>query len=186
MRISDWSSDVCSSDLPTLDVITQETAFSADPVVDAATCAVDGQPDVDAGDTAGGNQVNAYREKAEGLGAEESTQYSVGVVWDATDWMNFTVDYWSIKIEDRIAYFGSQKLINIDNGVDPTPMPGAPCSLTRDPARGNAVVEIHNCYFNEGEVETDGVDLTVRTNFDLGAGGKLSKDRTSTRLNSSH
>src|SRR3546814_1604389 len=53
-------------------------------------------------------------------------------------------------------------------------MPGAPCSLTRDPARGNAVVEIHNCYFNEGVVETDGVDLTVRTNFDLGAGGKLS------------
>src|SRR3546814_6176934 len=46
--------------------------------------------------------------------------------------------------------------------------------LTRDPARGNAVVEIHNCYFNEGVVETDGVDLTVRTNFDLGAGGKLS------------
>src|SRR3546814_12111949 len=53
-------------------------------------------------------------------------------------------------------------------------MPGAPCSRTRDPARGNAVVEIHNCYFNEGVVETDGVDLTVRTNFDLGAGGKLS------------
>src|SRR3546814_7900855 len=88
-----------------------------------------------------------------------------------SNWMNVTVDYWSIKIEDRIAYFGSQKLINIDNGVDPTPMPGAPCSLTRDPARGNAVVESHNCYFNEGEVETDGVDLT---------------DRKSTRLHSSH
>src|SRR3546814_729041 len=159
---------------PTLDVITQETAFSADPVVDAATCAFYGQPDVDLCDTAGGNQVNAYREKAEGLGAEESTQYSLVVVCDATDWMNITVDYWNIEIEDRIAYFGSQKLINIDNGVDPTPMPGAPCSLTRDPARGNAVVEIHNCYFNEGVVKTDGVDLTVRTNFDLGAGGKLS------------
>src|SRR3546814_20416090 len=101
MRISDWSSDVCSSDLPTLDVITQETAFSADPVVDAATCAFYGQPDVDLCDTAGGNQVNAYREKAEGLGAEESTQYSLGVVWDATDWMNITVDYWTIQIEDR-------------------------------------------------------------------------------------
>src|SRR3546814_1843561 len=37
-----------------------------------------------------------------------------------------------------------------------------------------SVVVIHNCYFNEGVVETDGVDLTVRTNFDLGAGGKLS------------
>src|SRR3546814_17718377 len=95
MRIRDWSSDVGASDL---------------------TCAFYGQPDVDACDTAGGNQVNAYREKAEGLGAEESTQYSVGVVWDATDWMNVTVDYWSIKIEDRIAYFGSQKLINIEIG----------------------------------------------------------------------
>src|SRR3546814_16862875 len=33
---------------PTLDVITQDTAFSADPVVDASTCAFYGQPDVDA------------------------------------------------------------------------------------------------------------------------------------------
>src|SRR3546814_14345078 len=52
-------------------------------------------------------------------------------------------------------------------------MPGAPCSLTRDPNRGNAVVEVHNCFFNLGEVKTDGLDLTLRTNFDLGAGGKL-------------
>src|SRR3546814_20509114 len=80
----------------------------------------------------------SYREKAEGLGAEESTQYSLGVVWDATDWMNITADYWNIEIEDRIAYFGSQKLINIDNGVEPTPMPAAPCSLTRDPPPANA------------------------------------------------
>ncbi|MGN7726096.1 TonB-dependent receptor [Luteimonas sp. 22616] len=158
---------------PTLDIITQETAFSADPVVDAATCAFYGQPDVNKCSKAGGNQVDAFREKAEGLGAEESTQFSFGVVWDATDWLNFTVDYWNIKIEERIAYFGSQKLINIDNGDDPTPMPGAPCSLTRDPNRGNAVVEIHNCYFNQGEVKTDGVDFAARTNFDLGGAGKL-------------
>src|SRR3546814_9928020 len=52
-------------------------------------------------------------------------------------------------------------------------MPGAPCSLTRDPNRGNAVGEVHNCFFNQGEVKTDGLDLTLRTNFDLGAGGKL-------------
>ena len=143
-------------------------------MVDAATCAFYGQPDVAKCSRAGGNQVDSYREKAEGLGAEESTQYSFGVVWDATDWLNLTVDYWNIKIEDRIAFFGSQKLINIDNGDDSTPMPGAPCSLTRDPNRGNAVVEIHNCYFNQGEVETDGVDLAVRTNFDLGGAGKLS------------
>src|SRR3546814_3982921 len=48
-------------------------------------------------------QVNAFREKGVGLGAEESTQYSLGVVWDATDWLNITLDYWNIKIEQRIA-----------------------------------------------------------------------------------
>src|SRR5690606_14654811 len=81
---------------PTLDIITQETAFSADSIVDPETCAFNGQPDVAACSVAGGIQDDAFRENAEGLGAEESTQYSFGVVWDATDWMNLTVDYWNI------------------------------------------------------------------------------------------
>src|SRR3546814_7477190 len=101
------------------------------------------------------------------------SQYSFGVFWDATDWLNVTVDYWNIKIEERIAFFSSQTLIDIDNGDNSTPMPGAPCSLTRDPARGNAVVEVHNCFFNQGEVKTEGVDLTRRHNLDLDADGKL-------------
>src|SRR3546814_7276849 len=83
----------------------------------------------------------------------------------SSDVCSSDLDYWNIKIEQRIAFFSSQQLINIDNGDDPTPMPGAPCSLTRDPNRGNAVVEVHNCFFNQGEVKTDGLDLTLRTNF---------------------
>lgn len=174
---------------PTLDVITQETAFSADSVYDPATCLFysdldpskigAGKPYADAAAycaaTGGknGTQVDAYREKAVGLGAEKSTQFSLGAVWDATSWLNITLDYWNIEIKDRIAFFSSQKLINIALGDDPTPMPGAPCSLTRDPNKGNAISEIHNCYFNEGKVETAGLDLTLRTNFDLGGWGKL-------------
>src|SRR5690606_13706919 len=162
---------------PTLDVITQETAFSADPVFDPATC-YDNTGDLAlcSGDDIPQIQVDSYREKAEGLGAEESTQYSFGVVWDATDWLNLTVDYWNIKIEERIAYFSSQKIIDIDLGDDPTPMPGAPCSIERDPFAnplGNPITEIHNCYFNQGEVKTDGVDATLRADFDLGGAGKL-------------
>src|SRR5690606_17326749 len=79
-------------------------------------------------------------------------------------------------IEERIAYFSSQKIIDIDLGDDPTPMPGAPCSIERDPFAnplGNPITEIHNCYFNQGEVKTDGVDATLRANFDLGGAGKL-------------
>lgn len=161
---------------PTLDVITQATAFSADFVYDPATCLFYGA-DSDANCIAfGGNnavQVDSFREQAFGLGPEKALQYQIGVVWDATDWLNLTVDYWNIEITDRIAFYGSQKLTNIDNGDDLTPFPGAPCSLTRDPNKGGAIVEIHNCYFNEGEVKTDGVDLTVRTNFDFNDWGKL-------------
>src|SRR3546814_12786658 len=139
MRISDWSSDVCSSDLTPADC----AAFGGDDSV----------------------QVNAFREKGVGLGAEESTQYSLGVVWDATDWLNITLDSWNIKIEQRIAFFSSQQLINIDNGDDPTPMPGAPYPLTRDPNSGKAVMQVHNYLLNQGEAKTAGLDPPARTNF---------------------
>src|SRR5690606_31462484 len=38
---------------------------------------------------------------------------------------------------------------------------------------GGAVDEVHNCFFNQGEVKTDGLDLTLRTSFDLNDQGKL-------------
>ncbi|MDN5780665.1 MAG: TonB-dependent receptor, partial [Luteimonas sp.] len=166
---------------PTLDVTTQKTAFSADTISDPATCVFYG--DYPAGtanplayctDTGGVNgvQVNAFREAGANLGAEKSTQYSLGVVWDATDWLNLTLDYWNITVRDRIAFFGSPLLVAIANGTNPQPFPGAPCSLTRDPNKGNAISEIHNCFFNQGELKTDGLDLTLRTNFDLNDWGK--------------
>ena len=170
---------------PTLDVITQATAFSADTVSDPATCVFYGDYPAGTADplayctaTGGVNgvQVNAFREKALGLGAEKSTQYQFGVVWDAADWLNVALDYYNIQIEDRIAFYGSQKLIDIDLGNDPSPMPGAPCSLVRSAARNGAIDEIHNCYFNEGEVKTSGVDASVRTDFDLGEMGKLDNE----------
>jgi iron complex outermembrane receptor protein len=189
---------------PTLDIISQATAFSADSVRDPANCLANGdinpaqigpgKPYADAvaycAATGGRNgvQVDSYREKAVGLGAEESTQYAFGVVWDAAEWLNFTVDVYSIEIEDRIAFYSSQKLINIDIGDDPTPFPGAPCSLIRDTstttALGNPLSEIHNCYYNEGEVKTRGADLSVRTNFDFGEIGALKNQLMVTYIDS--
>lgn len=175
---------------PTLDITTQKTAFSADTVYDPATCLDWG--DYNAAGVArygsaaaycqatgglNGVQVDSYREAAENLKAEKSTQYSLGVVWDAADWLNFTVDYYNIKIKDRIAFFSSQDIVDIDNGDSTKPMPGSPCSITRKTnivnELGSPLDEIHNCYFNQGEVKTDGVDFAARTNFDLNAWGSL-------------
>jgi len=37
---------------------------------------------------------------------EESTNTSIGLVWDATDELTFTVDFWAIEKEDSIGLFG--------------------------------------------------------------------------------
>jgi len=41
------------------------------------------------------------------LGPEESVGYSAGFVWDFTDQLSLTVDYFNINVDDRIAFTGS-------------------------------------------------------------------------------
>jgi iron complex outermembrane receptor protein len=175
---------------PTLDVITQATAFSADTVFDPATCLSFGDfPGTEAGrggltpaawcaanGGANGVQVNAFRNAATNLGSEQSEQFAFGVVWDATDWLAINVDYFDIKLTDRIKFFSSQELVDIDIGDDPDPFPGAPCSLTR--RADGSISRIDNCNFNQGTVETSGVDVALRTNFDFGEWGSLRNNLT--------
>jgi iron complex outermembrane receptor protein len=174
---------------PTLDILTQKDAFSADTVRDPQTCVAEGdyppagtggrgatESVVDYCNRTGGQagvQIDAFRRANPNLKSEQSQQYSLGVAWDATDWLNITLDYYNIKVEDRIAFFSSQTLVNIDIGASAAPFPGAPCSLTRDPLNGNMIDVINNCYFNQGEIKTDGADLKVRTNFDIGSWGTI-------------
>jgi outer membrane receptor protein involved in Fe transport len=44
---------------------------------------------------------------SENLVPEESTNTSIGVVWDATDELTVTLDYWTIEKEDSIGLFGA-------------------------------------------------------------------------------
>jgi outer membrane receptor protein involved in Fe transport len=44
---------------------------------------------------------------SEDLVPEESTNTSIGLVWDATDELTFTLDYWTIEKEDSIGLFGA-------------------------------------------------------------------------------
>ena len=185
---------------PTLDILTQKDSFSADTVFDPETCLAEGDYPATAAGRGGltpaawcdlnggvnGVQIDAYRIANPNLGSEQSSQYSLGVAWDATDWLNITLDYFNITIEDRIAFFSSQTLVNIDIGQDPLnrPFPGAPCSLTRDPLNGNMVDVVQNCYFNQGEIETDGADLKIRTNFDIGSWGTIANQLDVSWLNS--
>ena len=145
---------------PGLDLITMLTAFSADTVSDAASCIAQSNP------PNCNLQVNAARIANPDLGSEQSDQYSFGVAWAPNDWFNGTVDYYNIKIDDRINFFSAQELINLANAGDPIP-PGL--GVTRNPNNG-AILNINTGFGNEGNLETSGIDINARFTFDVGAG----------------
>src|SRR5690606_15278244 len=150
-----------------------------DGVNDPQTCAAFGQP------PSCQTQINAYVIANPNLSSEQSDQWSVGLAWDATDWLNLTVDYYDIEIEDRIASISTALMISCLSGAQPCP-PGVSnlplnvqppqaslgLGIARDPTSG-AIIYAQRGFSNRGTLETDGVDVNVRTNFDLGAWGVL-------------
>jgi len=74
------------------------------------------------------------------LRPEESTNTSIGLVWDATDELTFTLDFWSIEKEDSIGLFGENNhsvydlLLRLRAGT-------ADCSQTFNPALGRDDVD---------------------------------------------
>lgn len=148
---------------PTLDILTQKTAFSADTVSDPDTCTA-------LGNAADCNvQIDAYRLANPSLQSETSKQYSLGFAWQPKDWFNMTLDYYNIQIDNRINFFSAQDLINKEQAGDPIP-PGL--GVYRF-SSNNRINYIDTGYGNQGTLKTSGIDTNFRTNFDLGDFGYL-------------
>lgn len=169
---------------PTLDILTAQPAFSADTVTDPQTCAAFGQP------PSCSTQVTAYAIANPNLASEQSDQWSVGLAWDATDWLNMTVDYYNIEIEDRIAAISTPLLASCLLGLQPCPpgvsnlptnvnppVPSNGLGVARDPNTG-AILYVQRGFSNRGTLETSGLDLNVRTSFDFGEWGTLANQLT--------
>ena len=167
---------------PPLNYIYAERSFSAEQVQDYRTCLSMGYTSVQCGGDANNDniadgpededavsyQIDSYSSGNPALESENSTQYSIGVAWDATDWLNLTLDYYSIEIKDRIREIEYQELVTFDNNGVALP-PGT--SVLR---RANGSVrEINTAYANEGDLETTGLDFNLRTRFELGGMGNL-------------
>lgn len=160
---------------PPLDILTQKTTFSAEPVKDEQSClAVSAPPTCTI-------QVNTFFIANPDLSSEQSDQYGFGIVWAPMDWLDMSADYYHIQIEDTISSVGAQTLINFDLGLIPgEPPPGL--GVTRNPDNGR-VTRIDAGYGNIGDVETDGVDVRVNTDFDLGGMGRLQNRLTVSYIN---
>jgi iron complex outermembrane receptor protein len=159
---------------PGLDILTQKPTFSAEPVFDPATCAALGAP------SNCQTQVDTIFLANPNLDSETSEQFSLGLAWDPVDWLGISLDYYNIAIEDTISVFSPQDIVNFDLNpglFGPIP-PGF--SITRTIA--GRITEIVSGYANRNNLDTDGLDLKLSANFDLGSAGRLDSQLTVNQL----
>ena len=165
---------------PTLDIITQQPSFGAAATTHTATCNVIG------GGAPCSTQVTTYSIANPDVGSETSKQWSLGAAWDATDWLNMSLDYYNIKIEDQITGIGINTIWGCLEGSVDT----CPAGLSEFPAgtplqpnsalglgvlygpQGNIIFG-QTGFTNLGEVHTYGLDFNARTRFDFGDWGTL-------------
>ncbi len=150
---------------PSLPQLNQKETFSAESVFDPRTCLAFGGP------TGGGIpadqdcnigrlvQVDSYTGSNPALQSEQSKQWALGLVWDATEWLSVKADYAALQIDNRITLIGAQDLIDRSNGDDPRAIP-AGLYVTRD-AQG-AISRVQQGYANEGTLKAEYFDLSVQ------------------------
>ena len=169
---------------PSLDLLSAKPSFSATEITHPQTCIVM------TGDPACSVQINDWRVANPNLGSEQSEQFGLGVVWDATDWLNMSLDYYNIEITDQIAFIGPGTLINCLEGTgtlcptgisvlpDGTTLPAPQLGLGVILGPQGEVVAAQSGYTNIGMIETQGYDFTARTRFDFGEWGRLNQNFT--------
>lgn len=165
---------------PGLALITTQPSFGALFVNHGPTCELQGiTPPCE-------TQITTYTIANPDLKSEQSEQFGLGVVWDATDWLNVGLDYYNIEITDSISSFSAAAVLNCLTGAGTlcpeglsyfpsgttVPNVGLGLGVTIDEATGG-IVNGQAGYVNIGKVETEGYDLTVRTNFDLNNWGSM-------------
>ncbi|MEW6999041.1 TonB-dependent receptor plug domain-containing protein [Colwelliaceae bacterium BS250] len=99
------------------------------------------------------------------LGPEESTSYNVGVIYNFTDKLNLSVDYYTYEIENIID--SDTQFVFSNFGDDPNVVERLPSQLPGDPGE---VVRIFDSFQNIGDLDTSGLDVDVRYGLDTGIG----------------
>ncbi|SFF68705.1 iron complex outermembrane recepter protein [Fontimonas thermophila] len=171
---------------PTLDILSQKPAFSAEPITnDQPTCEFFGFTWDASTNTCrngmGGTQsiqVNATQISNPDLSSEQSEQYSLGFAYDVTEWFDFSLDYYNIKITDRIDVFSPEEILDALRVGDPVPSAFVVerGGRTPDDPLYNPNARITNITFgfaNSGELETNGLDFESNLRFNLGQLGNL-------------
>ena len=147
---------------PSLDILTQKESFSADSVRDPQHCLAVGLAETCS------DQVDAYVIANPFLESETSTQYAFGIAYEAAEWVDFSLDYFNIEIDNRIKAFSSGELVNLVNTNQSLP---AGMSVARN--QFGEIERITRGFGNQGTLDTAGLDLNLNTRFDFNEMGAL-------------
>ncbi len=99
------------------------------------------------------------------LGPEESESYNLGVIYEITEDLDFSLDYYSYDIENIIDSDTQFVLTNF--GLDSAVVERIPTSNPADPGE---IVRIFDSFQNIGDLETSGLDLDINYRLETEAG----------------
>ncbi|MCC2604498.1 TonB-dependent receptor plug domain-containing protein [Planctobacterium marinum] len=91
------------------------------------------------------------------LGPEESTSYNLGMIYEITEDLSFSLDYYNYDIENIID--SDTQFVFSNFGDDPNVVTRLP---TADPNDPGEVVQIFDSFQNIGDLQTSGLDLDVQ------------------------
>ncbi|WJG09363.1 TonB-dependent receptor [Aliiglaciecola sp. LCG003] len=90
------------------------------------------------------------------LGPEESSSYNLGMIFEVTEDLDFSIDYYSYDIENIID--SDTQFVFTNFGNDSTVVERIPTANPNDPGE---VVRVYDSFQNIGDLETSGIDLDV-------------------------
>jgi outer membrane receptor protein involved in Fe transport len=99
------------------------------------------------------------------LGPEESTSYNLGMIFNVTEDLSFSLDYYSYDIENIID--SDTQFLLSNQGLDSSVVERIPTGVEGDPGE---IVRIFDTFQNIGDLTTTGLDLDVKYKLDTAFG----------------
>lgn len=100
---------------------------------------------------------------------ETADTYSLGVVWQVTEDLSMTIDYYDITVEDAITTTSRTTVLNrcfdvSSNAFDPS------CAGNSLRDQNGALVEVNSGTSNENNIDTSGIDIELAYKLDTDVG----------------
>ncbi len=156
---------------PLLSELNARDAFSAESARDLVTCRAAGVPDTQCAEA----QYDTFIKANPNLDPETSTQFGFGVAMQPLEWLDFTLDYYNIEIEDSLTTYTAQSLIFRELLGQELPDNTAVNRL--DTGR---IDSIETTTANIAKIQTQGLDLLVNTQFSFDDWGVLNPSLAAT------